>query len=464
MSYLGIIIAFLLGASFVATVIGKFSFLEILGFSFPAGMGIITIAMFLLDVSGFAITRTNLLWVIVLSILVLNYKLFISPRNTLGKFKTTNYKVFFYVGKFNLVWLLFVGVVLLILIGITIKSLYWPTAASDSISSFDLFGKVIASEGKLMNSLIYEKRVGFGAAYPPLYALSLAYSYIFGFEMSKIIPVLFFISFVISFYALSLRNVSSLGAIVGTFFFMISPELLAQSAINTTSITQAMYGALGIIAILTWNNTKEKKYLLLSVLMVALNGWIRSEGIVYIGAAFLFYSYITIREKEYIKPILFLLVSMLPFVLWQLFLKSHIDLMDQFVQVEIKIIPNFDGDYISRILFETKKNFFHKIYFGITVYVFMGAIVLNFIWFFLKKESLVTLIVVLIPLIAYLLLLNQLVLRADSIEGIMRSSAKRFFFGTITLMWFYAAQVYPVKTLFSKIETYLGIPKAVKKQ
>jgi len=245
---------------------------------------------------------------------------------------------------------------------------------------------------------------------------------------------------------------------------MISPELLAQSAINTTSITQAMYGALGIIAILTWNNTKEKKYLLLSVLMVALNGWIRSEGIVYIGAAFLFYSYITIREKEYIKPILFLLVSMLPFVLWQLFLKSHIDLMDQFVQVEIKIIPNFDGDYISRILFETKKNFFHKIYFGITVYVFMGAIVLNFIWFFLKKESLVTLIVVLIPLIAYLLLLNQLVLRADSIEGIMRSSAKRFFFGTIILMWFYAAQVYPVKTLFSKIETYLGIPKAVKKQ
>ncbi len=464
MNYLGIIIAFLLGVSFLSSLIGKFSFLEILGFSFPAGMGIITIIMFLFEVFGIPIARTSLLWVVIISIFVLNFKLFVKPRNTLNNIKAFDYKSFFYMGRFNLVWLLFVGVVLLILTGITIKSLYWPTAASDSISSFDLFGKVIASEGKMMNSLIYEKRVGFGAAYPPLYALSLAYSYIFGFEMSKIIPALFFISFVVSFYSLSLRNFSSLGAIIATFFFIISPELLAQSAINTTSVTQAMYGTLGIISILTWNKNKETKYLLLSVLMLALNGWIRSEGIVYIGAAFLFYSYITIRKKEYVKPILFLLATMLPFVAWQLFLKTHINLMDQFVQVEIKILPNLDTDYFMIILTETKKIFFHKIYYGITIYVFMGAVVLNLIWLYLKKDSLTSLIVVLIPLIAYLLLLNQLVLRADTIEGIMRSSAKRFFFGTVALMWFYAAQIYPVKTLFLNIETYLGTPKTVKKK
>ncbi len=461
MSYLGIIIAFFLGVSILA-LIGKFSLLEFFGFSFPIGMGAITILMFLFDIIGIGIARNSLLWGIGLSVLALNYKLITNPGDRLRKFRTKNFKEFFFVGKFNLVWLAFVGVILFLLAGVTIKNLYWPTAASDSLSSFDLYGKVIAAEGKMMNSLIYEKRVGWGAAYPPLYALSLAYSYIFGFEMSKIIPALFFISFVFSFYALMLRNVSTLGAIIATLFFMASPELYAQSAINTTSVTQAMYGSIGIIAIFTWNNTKQNKYLLLSVIMLALNGWIRSEGIVYIGAAFLFYAYISIRKKEFVKPFLFLIATALPFILWQIYLKAHIDLMDQFVQVEINILPNLDGDYIMRILRGAGKSFYHKIYYGITIYVFYGAIVLNLIWLYLKKESLITLIVVLLPLIAYLVLLNQLVLRADSIEGIMRSSAKRFFFGMITLMWYYSAQVYPVKRFFTAIEVYLATPEKTK--
>jgi len=251
MSIIGIIIAFIFGFSFLNFFIGKFSFIEILGFSFPAGLGIITILMFLLDIIGVKLSVTNLLIITIVPIVLLNYRVFIKPREVFSEIKLIRLKSFFYVGKFNIIWLVLLFAVILVLIGITLKSLYWPTTASDSLSSFDLYGRIIAIEGKMLNSLIYEKSVGWGAAYPPLYALSLAYSYIFGFEMSKIIPALFFISFIVSFYALLIKNGSSIGAIITTLFLILSPELLGQSAINTPSVPQAMYGSLGIIAILT---------------------------------------------------------------------------------------------------------------------------------------------------------------------------------------------------------------------
>ena len=458
MSVIGILIAFIFGFSFLNFFIGKFSFIEILGFSFPAGLGIITILMFLLDIIGVKLSVTNLLIITIVPIVLLNYRVFIKPREVFSEIKLIRLKSFFYVGKFNIIWLVLLFAVILVLIGITLKSLYWPTVASDSLSSFDLYGRIIAIEGKMLNSLIYEKSVGWGAAYPPLYALSLAYSYIFGFEMSKIIPALFFISFIISFYALLIKNGSSIGAIIATLFLILSPELLGQSAINTPSVPQAMYGSLGIIAILTWHQTKENKYLLLSGIMLALNAWIRSEGIVYIGAAFLFYSYVQIPKKEYLKPLYFLIITLLPFIIWQVFLKVHSDLMHQFVQAEILLKPRIDGEYLSQIYKWTKTNFFHSIYFGITIYTFFGAVFINLIAVYKKKDSLVKLALVLIPLFAYLLLLNQLKLNADTIVGIMRSSSKRFFIGIITLMWFYIVQVNPIKNFFIYLDVFLGTP------
>ncbi len=464
MSLTGIVIAFIFGFSFLNFFIGKFSFLEILGFSFPVGLGVITIMMFLLDIVGVKLSVTSLLIITIVSIVLLNYRVFIKPGEVFSEIKSISLKSFFCVGKFNIIWLVFAIAVILVLIAISIKSLYWPTTASDSLSSFDLYGRIIAIEGKMLNSLIYEKSVGWGAAYPPLYALSLAYSYIFGFEMSKIIPAMFFISFIISFYALLIKNGSSIAAIIATFFLILSPELLGQSAINTPSVPQAMYGSLGIIAILTWHQTKENRYLLLSVLMLALNAWIRSEGIVYIGAAFLFYAYVQIPRKEYLKPLYFLIITLLPFIIWQIFLKVNSDLMHQFVQAEILLKPRIDAEYLRQIYIWTKTNFFHNIYFGITIYAFLGAVFINLIAVYKKKDSLVKLALVLIPLFAYLLLLNQLKLNADSIVGIMKSSSKRFFIGIITLMWFYIVQVNPIKNLFIYLDVFLSTPVKPKEQ
>ena len=466
MSLISIVIVILLGMFLLQSIIKGFSFIELLGFSFPIGIGVVTVLMFFLEVLGLVISKENILVVVIGMILLLSAKMIYNYKEYILCFRRSSFQKFFLLGKFNLLWLTLVSGTILLLVIVSSKSLYWPTFAADSVTSFDLFGKVIASEGTILNSSIYEKSVGFGAAYPPLYSLSLAYVYIFGFESSKIIPVLFFISLVVGFYALLLKNTSSIGAALGTLFMMISPELISQSAINITSVPQAMFGATGLIALLTWNKTKETKYLYLSVLLLAFNGWIRSEGIVYIGAAFLYYCYILFVEhkvRDYIKPVIFLFASVFPFIMWQLFMRWNINLMDSFVQVDFKMVPSFDKLRLAKILSITKFNFFSNNYYGITIYVFFSAIVFNLIRIYSKKDSLVTLIVILIPLFGYLFLINQIELRSDSIDNIMKYSAKRFFFGIVILMWFYIVQSFPFKQIFYTLDTFLSPPSKAKR-
>ncbi len=461
MPFTGILLVFLLGISTMNLVDSKYSLLEYLGGAFPVGMGTATLIMFLINVTGLNITREILFFTIIPLIFLFNYKLFFQPKSIFHGIKKMKERHFFYTGRFNILWLVLLLLIITILVIITIKNLYWPTSASDALSSFDLFAKAIAAEGKILNSLIYDQNVGFGAAYPPLYSLSLSYAFIFGFESSKIIPALFFICFTILFYSLLIQNGSSTGAAMVTFFMILTPELLAQSAINTTSVTQAMYGSTGIIALFTWNKTEQKRYLFLSIILLALNGWTRSEGIIYIGAGFIFLIWKMHQNKKWLKVTGILLIASLPFLIWQIFLKSHAEVMTPFVQANIQLIPNLNGEKISTILEWTKINLFHPVYYGIAIYVFIIGVLFNIFAAIKRKQSLFMLTIILIPLLGYLILINQIHLNADSVEAIMRSSGKRFFFGFIILLWFYISQVYPIRNLFSWLDRYLGVPQKI---
>ncbi|WP_297094219.1 glycosyltransferase family 39 protein [uncultured Draconibacterium sp.] len=457
MSYLSILLAFLLGFSFLRFVAGRFSFIEILGLSFPVGIGVVTFVMFLLNILGITLSRTNLITAIVLITVAFYYKLIMKPKLIVEGYNTISKKTFWQVGRFNLIWFVFVLAVVGVLFFVTKKSLYTPTFSTDSVSSFDLYAKAIAHEGTLLNSLIYDKAVGFGAAYPPLTAFSLSYVYIFGFQSSKIIPALLFISFIVSFYSLILKNISSTPAIIATFGLVVAPELLAQSALNTTSVPNAMYASLGLMALFTWYKRNEMKYFYLSIILLSFNGWIRSEGIVYILTGLLFVFYVQLPKRQFKKMYLYIL-CLVPFVAWQLFLKMNAALMEPFVQVNISLVPHLDPEYFSKIIRGALKNFFHPSYYGITFYTLIVVGIVNIYGVIKKKESFLLLALVVLPIVAYLILLNQLHLKADSIEAIMSASAKRFFFGTVAMIWFYVFQIYPFNKVFNGLETFLSVP------
>lgn len=456
MSLVAILFAFLTGFSFLSMITRKLRAVEYLGLSFPVGMGVITLCMFFIQLFT-PITTSLLLVVVGVLAVAFQYKIFLD-RNYIGSFTLWKKPEFLSVGKWNAIWLICFGYLLYLIYGITVKSLFWPTNARDAITSFDLFAKAIAHEGVLINSLIHEKSVGFGAAYPPLYALSLAYSYLFGFESSKIIPALMAISTAIGFYALTIRVSSKTAAIIGTLLLFMTPEFLAQSAVNITNNTHAFYAALGIIAFAVWYKTKEQQYFTISIILLAFNCWIRSEGIVFVGAVGLSALIMMIKKEITWKTVASISFALLPFIFWQFFLKANSSLMEDFTQVTIAKGFTWDSDKIDTFFSITKTNLFEGTYFGITVYVFMIAIVANVKQHLKLSTDSYVLIMLFMAWGAYLFLLYQIELKQDSIENVLLYSYKRFLFCFIILMWYYFSSNQMLNLGFKKIENFLKTP------
>lgn len=302
-----------------------------------------------------------------------------------------------------------------------------------------------------------DQRVGFGAAYPPLYSLSLSYSFMLGFESSKIIPTLFFISFAIAFFGLTWSASSVTIASILTLFALVTPEMLAQSAINTTSVPQASIAALGIMSLVNWEKTKHNGYFFLSIALLSANGFIRSEGIIYIGLAFLFVIFIGYQRKEFRKPLVFILFTMIPFVLWQVFLRVHAGLMDTFVQVEISYLPNLDFENLYYLFGLALSTIFQTTYYGATIFAFLAFILLNSYYTLKHGDQLALLLIILGIFVGYIALLNQFTLRADSMENVINYSGKRFFFGITNLIWFYIAVSRFTNQIFSTFETKMQL-------
>ncbi len=459
MEYLGIIMTLTIGILTMVNISSKYIPIEIIGFSFPIGMGIQTLLMFALNI--FTIKHHNIIVVSIVFIVLLMLILLYTKRI---KVQNLNNSIRNYLSTINLlntngVWLFCILISCYLLYGITAKSLFWPTFSSDSLTSFDLFAKAMAHEGKILNSLIYEKRVGFGAAYPPLYSLSLSYASIIGFSTTKIIPSLYFIFFALSLYALLYKLVNKTNASFFTLLAICTPELLAQSAINITSVTNASYASLGIISILIWHKQKESRYLFLSAILIGLNNFTRSEGIVYTLSIVLGLLLSKEALKYPRKTIYFVLISTLPFLSWNSFLLVNSDVMNKFSQVEFMPLPNFNFDQISEILKLATSTIMESSYYGLTLYIFILVIVISVWKKEIFKEQLLILSIIIFSFFGYLALLNQLKLRADSLQNIIKYSGKRFFFGHIILMWAYISTNVLVAKLFANIHQLLSLKK-----
>jgi hypothetical protein len=459
MEILGIASTCIMGFSILITISKKFNLWELVGMSFLTGIGTQTFIMFLLNFSGTDFTAIIIISTNLIISLILQTTFFTVNRKILfysNQFHIKSLKNRFKFGKANIIWWICIALIGFIIFSISKKSLYWPTFASDSLSSFDLFAKGLAHEGKILNSLIYEKRVGYGAAYPPLYSLALAYTYMLGFETSKLIPVLFFISGTISFYAILKKITNQTNAIFFTLLAISTPELLSQSAINITSVPQAIYASLAIGTLVVWYKLKEERYFVLSIFLMAFSAFTRSEGVVYTIAAFMFLMFTNIKSMKLLNPLLYTCLALIPFLLWQLFIKMNADIMNQFIQVEIINYPNLDMVKINKIKDLTIKVIFNSQYYGITPFIFIAVFFLNIKKSIVEKDQLGLLFMIIVSFLGYLILINQFQIKSDTIDNIINYSGKRFFFGIVLLMWFYIASNKTMVNGFIWLENWLN--------
>lgn len=314
---LGIILCYLLGLSVLWLISRKFSFAEIIGYSFLIGIGLESVILFLLDIAGIRFSSTVLIGINVVLIAVLlgvNYKNLLQIKNDFPPIETAP-------GKINYVALFLFAIMAYLFYAITVKNLFWIPTEHDSISSFDKLGRLMALEGKLRISLFDYHLEGAGGIYPPLYHSSFAYVYLFGADSPKIVTTLFFVSLLTTFFSLIKNYTGSTAAALFTFILMVTPELFSHAALSLGNLPTTAYTGAAALLLFTWLEKRDEKAFWLSAIMMGLVIWIRSDTIVFTAAGLLLVGIDFLRTKNWKKTVSYGAFAVLPFVIWNLYMK-----------------------------------------------------------------------------------------------------------------------------------------------
>ena len=372
----GIVIVIAIGFILLNDISLQFSWYEKIGLSFPIGIGIQTMLMAVINLLGIPLTVPNIFIADGILILALLYPLYRRKEEVAAYYKNS---LHFTTHGYNLVWLSFIGDILYQEYMNFAKCIYIPTFDRDSLAGFDTIGYVIAQEHTLKDLSLFQpdympqiNRAGSYITYAPMLQLSYAFVYLLGAETSKLIPALIYLFFLIAFYGSLHRVIGKTGAATTTFFMMITPEMIGFSSLSATNVIHAVSASLGIIYLALWFRKRETKDLYLGSLLLGINIWTRTDGIVFIAAALLAVLIDCIKNKHW-KSILPVTASLIPALLWVIFMKiSH------FYAESIAIVrPYWDVEKAGIIWHFMKLHFANTLFYAWTFVALLISLLLN---------------------------------------------------------------------------------------
>lgn len=435
---INIVIVILIGLSIIELIYSSASFIEKIGLSFLTGIFVQTVLMVLMDALSIPLTRTSLMTAALVLLLIFCGVLF--KKGYLFK-PMTEYKdlLIKQVCSVNFVWLAFICIIAWVEYMNFSKCMFFPTFDRDSLAGFDTIGYVIAQESTIKGLSIFDMgynpgihAAGSYISYAPFVELSYAFVYIWGAEMSKIIPALMFLFFIIAFYGVLSRSIKKTGAAMITLLVMLTPEMLAFSSMSATNVMHAVFASLGTIYGIRWLNDEKEGDMFISAILLSANVWTRSEGVVFIAAIGLFVLIKAIRKCKFKQLVIWGVIAVVPFLFWSVYQRIF------GLTSENIIITSFfyDKEKMDLIIKYMSSHFLNSQYYGWTFKLFLISFVLN-LWFIVKKkDNLYCLFALLISIFLYMVLLYQIDYKWDTINNVLAYSAKRFIFCFVPLAWY----------------------------
>lgn len=460
---LALVLCYLLGVSVLLLISRKYSLAELAGYSFLIGIGIETFFLFLLDVIGIRYSQGVLIGLNVAAILAINGANFRSLIQLKNEWKAPDISL----KNINLVAVFLFCIIAYLFYAITVKNLFWPATEHDTIGSFDKLGRIMAIEGKLKISLFDYNLEGAGGVYPPLYHGALAYVYIFGGITAKIITTLFFLSLLTTFYSLVNSYTGSTAAAFFTLALMVTPELFSHAALGLGNLPTTAYVSSAALATFAWIDKRNRKFFWLGAVLMAFVIWIRSDTVVFIAAALLLIVIDFLRIKNWKDALVYAVVAVSPFVIWNLYLKLKIhaaqgarfDLGIGYNSERIMLMKN----YISAFLFGGQHGSIDggQLY-GMVFILFFLFILLNVGWMAkagVKKTLMSTINVLVFFFVSFVLYASVFYFIDEKaqnapIASLMESSFKRGLFCFVPLALFYVATNPVSAFLFGQLEKF----------
>jgi len=450
----GLILSFFTGFILLNSISYRFSLMEKLGLSFLLGIASQTFLMVVLDAVNISLTVTNIFIATAVLILALSVRLWLKRQEIVAEYSQIGQKITATACRLNLVWLIFVALIAYFEYMNYAKCMFFPTFDRDSLAAFDTIGKMIAHEHTLHGLAFVPEGRTDGAgylAYMPMIQFAYAYVYMLGAEMSKIIPALVYLSFLVSFYAVIVRFSGHTAAAIATFFMMITPEMIAFSSLSATNVIHAVYASLGMIYTVLWLKNREKSTGVLAMLLTAFGLYVRNESVVFVGAAILLLAFYY-WKRDLKSLILYAVVALLPIVFWTIYINVY-----QMQSGSMFIMhPFWDASKAEVIWTYFKMLVSNKQYYGLSFIVFAVVFVLNIYAIIKRKDKAEMPILIVLSALFYMILLYQIDYRWDTIENVLSYSAKRFMFCFIPLLWMYSLTNYYSALLFGKLDKVLS--------
>lgn len=466
-----LILVFITGFLLLCGIARQSSLLERLGFALPVGLAAVTGVMLLMDWAGIALTRVSMM-VLTLTLLLAaaaaNYKMLLSPKRLLLPVAKIR------IPWFNLIWLLlFFGVIYLEYVNIS-KCLTYPTYDRDSMAAFDTFGYVCAREGTYLRMSLFApdyipslQHAGSAMSYMPMLQLSYAYVYIFGAATSKAVPAFFYLGFLFGLYGLCRRRLTHTASMLVLMGVMLTPEMTSFASHSMTNVMHACVASAAMIYLCLWMEQREARDLRLCALLLAVNVWMRAEGVVFVGVALLLIAFSALRHRNF-RSLLLPALSLLPFVLWTM-CSSMCGLASESVLI---MHPFWDGDKMQTVVQGIWGLLGGGDYYGWT---FNFALIMLHVHIFYviyakfakSQSSQVTksqitltralLWTIMIGIAGYVLVLYHVDYQWDSVQNVLAFSAKRFLFCFVPIAWYFSVSILPMRQLAAWFERTCGI-------
>jgi len=459
MVFTGIFLATLTGFLLVNRFSPKFNLCEKIGLSFPIGIFCVTITMLLMDAVSIPLKRDNILIGMLILLVIIALLLWKKYREIFDEFKKS-FKIS--LGDYNIIWLICIIIIIYVENMNFQKCMFWPPFDRDSMAGFETIGYIISKEFTLKELSIFQqdyittiRNAGSCITYAPMVQLSYAFIYGFGAETSKIIPGLMYAFFLLAFYGVSKRTINKTGAAIITLFVLLTPEMIAWSSLSMTNVIHAVFASLAIIYLAVWFRERQKYDLFLSAFLLAINMFCRTEGIVFIGAAFSVLFVDMWINKHYKKYAFFALIALSTTIVWNIFMKINGIYAESIAITK----PFWDTEKMSIIWKYMVSLFKSTQYYGVSFIVLLIGFLGN-LWFLIKKRNNIYLLsMMLLAMLFYLILIYQIEYKWDRIENVLMYSVKRFMFCFIPLIWFYVASNKSVLWVLNKTELFLSVSK-----
>ena len=335
MPLLGLLLPMLLGLAICWPIVSDVPFLVRLALAYGLGLGLLTLAMFFLNVFGmrFSLVNTTVLVSLVIAV-VLGTR---GERNWRGFFWAIRVDPFRRTREFVSSLSIFEKVLLALLIFFLFSHLvigvYWPVFRSDSLTLYDLRAKFLlveqsfpAAVAKFQDKLVNMDWTLPVFAHAPMTSLIHTWLYLCGWESPKLFYPLLFVSMAVLFYHFLRDYVPRYHALLFTLVLVTIPFIYVYAASSYPHVAVAFYFSVGTFYLYRWIRVQKWGFLLLSGIFIGLSSWVRQvSGIFFLGYLVILL-YVAVSRRRFLGPILFCATSFSIYSLWNIYAENVLHL------------------------------------------------------------------------------------------------------------------------------------------